>query len=800
MKYRLQKAAVLGSGVMGTGIACHLANIGLDVLMLDIVPFDISDADKSNPAVRNSIAAGSLKKAMKGKPAPLYDTAFAQRIEIGNFDDDFEKIKDADWIIEVVVERLDIKQQIFEKVEKHRKAGSLVTSNTSSIPIKMLVEGRSDDFKKHFCGTHFFNPPRYLRLLEVIPHEGSDPEMIDFFMHFGDVNLGKQTVLCKDTPAFIANRIGVMSGIKVFQLTEKYEMKIEEVDAITGPLIGRPKTATFRLQDLVGLDTGDKVSKFVVSACQEDEFMSTLGDAVTPGFMKFLLDNKFYGNKSGKGFYERTKERDENGKSIILALDLKTLQYEPAIKPRLEVVGKTRNIEQINKRLKALVEGDERENKFLREYFAALFAYSANRIPEISDEIYAVDDAMRAGYAWDLGPFEYWDAIGLAKGIEMAEAAGEAIPKWIKDLQANGIESFYKMEDGQKKYYSLASDSYQPVPSAAGFIILDTLRGKDPILSNSEANVLDLGDGVMCVEFASKSNAIGQGIGEAIQAAVDKAEAEGWNGVVIGNNAKNFTVGANLMNVGMLAAQKEFDQLDAMVHGFQQINMRIRTSKIPVVVATQGYVFGGGCEIAMHCDAGIIAAESYVGLVEVGVGLLPGGGGTKEMALRASDSYFEGDVQMPTLIEHFKPIATATVATSASDAYNYNYLLPTKDEICYNTPRNIAMAKAKVLELAPDYIAPTPREDIEVLGRGGLATLYTAINEFLLGKYMSEYDAEIARKVAYVICGGDLTSSQKVSEQYLLDLEREGFLALLGNQKTLDRIQYLLVNNKPLRN
>jgi 3-hydroxyacyl-CoA dehydrogenase len=800
MKYRLQKAAVLGSGVMGTGIACHLANIGMDVLLLDIIPFGASEEEKKNPVVRNSVANGALKSALKNRPAALYNKKFASRITTGNFDDDFDKIADADWIIEVVVERLDVKRQIFEKVEKHRKAGSLVSSNTSSIPIKMLAEGRSDDFQQHFCGTHFFNPPRYMRLLEIIPHDNSSQDVIDFFMHFGDVNLGKQTVLCKDTPAFIANRIGVMSGSKIFNLTEKYDMTIEEVDAITGPLIGRPKTATYRLQDLVGIDTSDKVSKFVLANVKDDEFIDSLDGKAVPKFMEFLVENKFLGNKTKKGFYERTNEKDENGKRIINALNLKTLEYAPAVKPRLAAVGTARKIELLDKRLQHLVDGEERENKFLKEYFAALLAYSANRVPEISDDIYSVDDAMRTGYAWDYGPFEYWDFIGMEKGMQIIKDCGEKIPQWITDLSSKGISSFYKMEAGKKMVYDFNSSTYIPVPGTEDFIFLDAIRSNKPIIKNSECTVHDIGDGVMCVEFTSKSNAIGEGIGQAVAEAIDLAEKDGWKGIVIGNNAKNFTVGANLMNIGMIAMQKDFDKLGEMVHGFQQVNMRIRTCKVPVVVATQGYVFGGGCEISMHCDAGVYAAESYIGLVEVGVGLLPGGGGTKEMALRASDKFFEGDVQMPTLIEHFKAIATAAVSTSAAEGFTHNYLLPERDQVSVNQLRNITLAKEKVLDLAKDYIAPTPRMDVEVLGRAGLSTLYSAINEFRLGNYMSEYDVEIARKVAYVMCGGDLTSSQKVSEQYLLDIEREGFLSLLGNQKTLDRIQYMLVNNKPLRN
>ncbi|MEM9259744.1 MAG: 3-hydroxyacyl-CoA dehydrogenase/enoyl-CoA hydratase family protein, partial [Bacteroidota bacterium] len=595
MQYRLKKVAVLGSGVMGSGIACHLANIGLDVLMLDIVPFDLSEEDKKNPVKRNSIVNGALAKAIKSKPAPLFKKDFASHITTGNFDDDFEKISDADWIIEVVIERLDIKKQIFARVDEHRKAGSLVTSNTSSIPINLLCEGRSDDFRAHFCGTHFFNPPRYLRLFEVIPHGGTKQEVIDFFMHYGDVYLGKQTVLCKDTPGFIGNRIGVMSGVQMMDLTVKYDMTIEEVDAITGSLIGRPNTATYRLQDLVGIDTSAKVSGFVMTNVAGDEYIEAVKTKEQPGFMKFLLENKFYGNKSGQGFYKKTKERDEKGKSIIHALNLKTLEYAPATKPR-PAIGKAKMIEDMGRRMQTLVSGDDKENKFLREYYAGLIAYSANRVPEIADDLYSVDDAMRTGYFWEYGPFETWDQIGLEEGITMIEETGGKVADWVKDMKAAGNTSFYRVEGGKKMYYDLATKAYKPVPSQEQYIILDTLREQSPIIKNDSCTVHDLGDGVMCVEFTSKSNSIDDAIGQAISDAIDKAEAEGWNGIVIGNNAKNFTVGANLMNVGMVAMQQDWDTLDKMVDGFQQLNMKIKTCKVPVVVATQGYVFGGGCE------------------------------------------------------------------------------------------------------------------------------------------------------------------------------------------------------------
>ena len=800
MKYRLKKVAVLGSGVMGSGIACHLANIGLEVIMLDIVPLDLEGDKLNDPKLRNSIVDRALQNSIRSKPAPLYHKSFASRISTGNFEDDFEKISDADWIIEVVIERLEIKHQVFEKVDQFRKNNSLVTSNTSSIPIHLLSKGRSDDFKAHFCGTHFFNPPRYLRLLEVIPTSDTLEVVTNFFMEFGKVNLGKQTVLCKDTPAFIGNRIGVMSATEMTILTKKYSFTVEEVDVLTGSLIGRPPTATFRLQDLVGLDTGDNVSRFVMDNVENDTYINKIKKLPESKFMRFLLDNKFLGNKSGKGFYEKTKKRDANGKTIINVLNLETLEYKPAVKPRMEIIRTAKGMELLDKRLQFLVDGDSKEHQFFKDYFGALFAYSAARVPEISDQYFPIDDAMRTGYVWDYGPFEYWDLIGFEKGIALVEALGESLPKWVHDLKASGVKSFYKYENGKKQYFNIQTKKFEVLPGKEAFIILDSYRAQKSIIKNSECTVHDIGDGVLCLEFTSKSNSIGEGIGRGIDEAIRLAEEGDWKGIVIGNNAKQFSVGANLMNVGMMAMQKQFDPLDKMVNDFQQINMRIRTSKIPVVVATQGYVFGGGCEIAMHCDAGVYAAESYIGLVEVGVGLLPGGGGTKEFAVRASDDFFEGDVQSPTLVNYFKTIATAAVSTSAYEAFDLNYLKKERDIISVNTPMNIGKAKDKVLLLSKNYIAPSVREDIEVLGRGGMSVLYSAINEFRLGDYMSDYDVEIARKIAYVICGGDLTSSQKVSEQYLLDIERENFMSLLGNQKTLDRIQYLLMNNKPLRN
>lgn len=774
---------------MGTGIAAQLAGCGLEVLMLDL------KSAEGNP---NRMAADSLANALKAKPAPFYDNKYASRIQTGNFDDDLPKIKDCDWIIEVVVERLDIKQQLYEKVEKFRTKGTPVTSNTSGIPIHLLAAGRSDDFRKNFCGTHFFNPVRYMRLLEIIPTADTDPELTAFFMHYGDVILGKQTVLCKDTPAFIANRVGVYAMAKIFQLTYELGLGIGTVDALTGPAIGRPKTGTFRLADLVGMDTAVHVIKGMKENCPDDEQISKME---VPAFLNFLVENKFFGNKSGQGFYKKTGQKDAKGRPVVEALNLQTLEYAVSQKEKLTIIDTLKQIEELPRRIKAVFKGDDKGAELLKRSFLGLFAYVSNRVPEISDTLYAIDDALRAGFAWEVGPFQYWDMAGVAETVQLAENQGETIAPWVKEMLAAGHSNFYKTEGGVRKYYNQSSKSYQPLPGGDAFIVLDTYRGNKAVYSNAECTLHDIGDGVLCLEFHSKMNAIGEGILRGINDSIKIAEEQGWKGLVIGNNAANFTAGANIMMIAMMAYQQEWDELNQAVNIFQQTSMRIRYSSIPVVIATQGYVFGGGCEFSMHSDAVVAAAESYVGLVEVGVGLLPGGGGTKEFAVRLSDEINrEGDVQIPRLIDKFKTIATAQVATSADEAFTYGYFQHQKDSIVRNSARNISEAKKKVLELADDYVQPIPRKDVFVLGRTGLGALYVAAHSLKLGHYASEHDIKIAQKVAWVLCGGDLTSPQLVSEQYLLDIEREMFLSLCGEPKTLERIQYMLENGKPLRN
>lgn len=794
---RIQQVAVLGAGVMGSGIACHLANAGFQVILLDIVTPDIPDSQQQQTAVRNRHVNQALASAIKSKPAPLYKKEYASRIETGNLTDDLHRIKTCDWIIEVVVERLDIKQQLFTRVEEFRTPGTLITSNTSGIPIHLMAAGRSDDFKRHFCGTHFFNPPRYLRLLEIIPTADTDKSVIAFLLEFGANYLGKKTVLAKDTPAFIANRIGVYAMARIYQLTNELGLPIDVVDKLTGPALGRPKTGTFRLGDLVGHDTAAHVIQGIRDNCPDDEQASAFE---IPPYLQFLLDNKFLGNKSGQGFYKKLPEKDPQGRTVYHILDLKTQTYQLPEKSQLASLEASKQIEDLGRRLDMFFKHEDAGATLIQKSLLGLFAYSANRIPEIADLPYQIDDALKAGFAWGNGPFELWDMIGLKKGIDLAVQAGEVIPVWIMDMAKNGHEKFYKIQNGRRFCYHPEEADYIEIPGQSAHVNLNYLRHQAPVYSNDEVVLHDIGDGVLCLEFRSKMNAIGEGILRGIQESIRIAEEGEWKGLVIGNQAQNFTVGANLMMIAMMAYQQEWDELNMAINLFQQTTMRCRYSRIPVVAATQGYVFGGGCEAIMHCDGVVAAAESYIGLVEVGVGLIPGGGGTKEFAVRISDSFSEGDVQVNTLIDHFKTIATATVATSAYEAYDLGYLLPQKDDVILDLEQHIFQAKARVLALSDHYVQPVLRQDITVLGRGGLATLYAAANELKLGRWASEHDIKIAKKVAWVLCGGDLTGSQQVSEQYLLDVEREAFMSLCGEQKTLERVQHMLQTGKPLRN
>ena len=801
-KRKIKKVAVLGSGIMGSRIACHFANIGLKTVLLDIVPNSLTPKEEAkgltleHPAVRNRLVNDALTTAIKSKPSPLYSQNAASLITTGNFDDNMDLLKDCDWIIEAVIERLDIKKIVFGNVEKYRKAGSLITSNTSGIPIQMLIEGRSEDFKKHFCGTHFFNPPRYLKLFEVIPSTETAPEVVDFFMKYGDLYLGKTTVLCKDTPAFIANRIGVFSVMAIFNIMEKMNMTIEEIDALTGPITGRPKSATFRTTDVVGLDTMVKVAKGIYDNCHNDEMRDYFK---LPDYVNKMLENVWFGDKTKQGVYKKTK--NAQGKTEILTLDLETFEYRPQEKPRLASIAAAKPIDNIQKRLKTLHSAGDKGAAFLNKVGNLTFQYVSNRIPEISDEVYKVDDALRAGFGWELGPFEYWDALGVAKTVKAMEESDNKAAQWIYDMLEAGCESFYKIADGKRQAYNPATKTYADIAGTEDYIKLDNYRDQKPIYQNSGTTLHDIGDGVLCLEFHTKMNAIGGEVLQGINAAIDIAERDGWKGIVIGNDAPNFSAGANLAMIFMLAIEQEYDELDFAIRAFQKTTMRVRYSSIPVVAAPRGLALGGGCEICLHADKVVAAAETYIGLVEVGAGVLPAGGGTKELALRASDGYYNGDVQVPALQNALMNIATAKVATSAHEAMEMGYFRKGTDRIVVNGDRVLAEAKKAVLELdAAGYTQPVERQDILVLGRAALGTFYTGVSSMKVAGYISDHDEHIAQKVAHVICGSDLSAPAKVSEQYLLDLERKGFLELLMQKKSLERIQSILQTGKPLRN
>jgi 3-hydroxyacyl-CoA dehydrogenase len=800
MTRRIKKVAVLGSGIMGSRIACHFANIGVNVLLLDIVPRELSDDEKKkgltieSKAVRNRIVNQAFTSAINSNPAPLYDKSFANRITLGNFDDDMSKIKDYDWTIEVVVENLDIKKKVFEQVEKHRKQGTLITSNTSGIPINFMLEGRSEDFQKHFCGTHFFNPPRYLKLLEIIPTAKTDPEIVDFFMHYGDLYLGKTTVLAKDTPAFIANRVGIFAILKVIDSMQKLGLNVDQIDKLTGPVIGRPKSATFRTSDVVGLDTLVKVANGLYAGLPNDEGRNTFK---LPDMVGKLMENNWLGDKTGQGFYKKTK--DAKGKTEILTLNLKTLEYEAKQKVSFGTLEATKPIENLKERFKPLLSGKDAAGDFYRDSFYALFQYVSNRIPEIADELYKIDDAVCAGFGWETGPFETWDSVDVTKTVTKMEEMGYKPNQWIYDMLKAGISSFYMAKDGIRHYYDITSKSYKAVPGAESYIVLDNIRESKVLWSNSGSTIFDLGDGVINVEFHTKMNTLGGEVVEGINKAIDMAEKD-YRGLVIGNQGAQFSAGANLGMIFMHAIEQEFDEVDFMIRHFQNTMMRVRYSSVPVVVAPHGLTLGGGCEMSLHADIIQAAAETYIGLVEVGVGLIPGGGGTKELAKRVSDSFETGDVELNALQNAFMNIATAKVATSAEEARGMHILRP-QDRISVNKDRQIADAKSAVIELADaGYTMPIQASNIKVQGKTGMALFMAGVNGMKMGRYISDHDLKIANKIGYVMCGGDLSYPQEVTEQYLLDLEREAFLSLTGEKKTLERIQSILTTGKPLRN
>jgi len=801
MKRFIKKVAVLGSGVMGSRIACLFAGIGVEVLLLDIVPKDV---DANAPASqKNKLVNDALQAAIKSNPSPVYTKDVIKHITTGNFNDNMKDIASCDWVIEVVVERLDIKQQVYEQVEKFRKQGTLITTNTSGIPIHTLSEGRSEDFKKHFCGTHFFNPPRYLRLLEIIPTPETDTAVTDFLMHYGDVFLGKTTVLAKDTPAFIANRIGVFGMMSIFNTMEKFNLSIDEIDALTGPIIGRPKSATFRTADVVGIDTLVKVANGVEENCADDEAKDLFK---IPAWLQTMIDNKWLGEKTGQGFFKKvivpfdegSPEEQKRDKEIY-TLDLKTLEYTPRTKPHFDSIKLAEVVEDLKPRLKMLFASKDKAGDFYRHFHYALFSYISHRIPEISDELYRIDDAIIAGFGWEIGAFESWDLLDVTETTKAMKAAGFTVASWVDDMLNAAYTSFYKTENNIRLYYDVGSKKYLPVPSANNFIILENYKNK-VVWQNNNAWLYDIGDDVVALQWQTKMNTIGSEVLQSINKSIDIAE-EKFKGLVIANSGANFSAGANVGMIFMFAIEQDYDDLDMAIRMFQKAMMHVRYSSVPVVVAPHGLTLGGGCEMNLHADKIYAAAETYIGLVELGVGLIPGGGGTKEFALRAADEMHEDEPETITLKNRFLTIATAKVATSAFEGYNIGILRKGHDEVVMNPQRRIGEAKNAVIEMYDNgYVQPVQRKDIKVLGRSALGALYAGINGMWRANYATEHDALVARKLAYVMCGGDLSEQSLVSEQYLLDLEREAFLSLSGQRKTLERIEAVIKKGKPVRN
>ena len=801
MNKHIKKVAVIGSGIMGSGIACHFANIGVEVLLLDIVPRELNDKEKAkgltleDKIVRNRLVNDSLTAALKSKPSPIYHQKFASRISTGNLEDDIAKISKVDWIIEVVVERLDIKKMVFETIEKHRKPGTLITSNTSGIPIKFMSEGRSDDFQKHFCGTHFFNPARYLKLFEIIPGPETSQEVLDFLNGYGEQFLGKTSVVAKDTPAFIGNRIGIFSIQSLFHTVKDMGMTIEEVDKLTGPVIGRPKSATFRTVDVVGLDTLVHVANGIYENCKDDERLELFK---LPGFINTMMESKWLGSKTGQGFYKKSKDKD--GKTEILTLDLDTMDYRAKKSAKFATLELTKTIDKVVDRFAVLVGGKDKAGDFYRKSFGQLFAYVSHRIPEITDELYKIDDAMKAGFGWEHGPFQIWDAVGLEKGLEFIKAEGLEAAAWVQEMKASGNEKFYSVKDGATYFYDIPKKSAEKIPGQDAFIILDNIRKTKEVYKNSGVVVEDLGDGILNVEFQSKMNTIGGDVLAGLNKAIDLAEKD-FQGLVVGNQAANFSVGANIGMIFMMAVEQEYDELNMAIKMFQDTMMRIRYSSIPTVSAPHGMTLGGGCELSLHADMVVAAAETYIGLVEFGVGVIPGGGGSKEFAVRAQDTFKKNDVELNVLQEYFLTIGMAKVSTSAYEAYDLGILQHGKDIVVVNKDRQIATAKAHAKLMAESgYTQPVKRTDIKVLGKQALGMFLVGTDSMEASHYISEHDKKIANKLAYVMAGGDLSEPTMVNEQYLLDLEREAFLSLCTERKTLERIQHMLKTGKPLRN
>lgn len=801
MNRKINRVAVLGSGVMGSRIACHFANAGVQVLLLDIVPRELSEEDlakgfkASDKSFKNKIVDVALQAAIKSSPSPLYQKEKIKYIKTGNFDDNLSDIKNCDWVIEVVIENLEIKKSLFDKVELHRTPGTLITTNTSGIPIHDLTAGRSEDFIQHFCGTHFFNPPRYLPLLEIIPTDKTKKEVTDFLLHYGDHFLGKTTIECNDTPAFIANRIGVFAMMDLFHQVEKSELSVEDIDKLTGPVLGRPKSATFRTCDVVGLDTlvhvANDLYKNAVNDLDRDTFL-------LPSFIKQMVDNKWLGDKTKQGFYKKIKTAD--GKSEIQSLNLSTLEYNTQKKTKFAVLETTKGIDDLAQRLPLLFNADDKAGKFYQAVLLNLFHYVSFRIPETADKINKIDEALKAGFGWEMGPFEMWDALGIKNVCDILKQQNIVYASWVDEMLNANFLSFYSKKEHNYQVYNPLLKQYEDNNSFKDIIILKHKTDDAIVFENTGVKIKDIGDNVICCEFQTKMNTVGGDVMQGVMKAIDLAE-KNYQGLVIGNQGPNFSAGANLALVYMLACEQDWDEIDMACRMFQKMNMRIRYSSIPVVVATQGLSLGGACEMSLHADKVQAAAETYTGLVEAGVGIIPAGAGTKEFALRLSDSFIEGDIEINNLRERFMTIAMAKVSTSAAEAFDNGIFRKGIDEVTLNGRRLISEAKKSVIELAEaGYVMPQPRKDIKVLGVQGLGAIQAAASIMKAGNYISDHDKLISEKLAYIMCGGDLSSPTLVSEDYLLQLEREAFLSLCGTRKTLERIQAILTTGKPLRN
>ena len=797
----------MGAGTMGARIAAHLANAGLPCVLLDIVPPELTPDERrkglslENPAVRNRIVAAGLEAAKKSRPAAFFTPQAARLVTLGNLEDDLKLIADADWIIEAVAENLEIKRSLFSRVEQFRKPGAIVTTNTSGLPVHLIAEGRSSDFQQHWAGTHFFNPPRYMKLVELIAGPQTSPHVLETLEETCDQRLGKGVVLAKDTPNFIANRIGTFSLMNALRVMTRLEMTVEEVDACTGPAFGQPKSATFRTADIVGLDVLVHVVRNIFDNVPADESREIYR---IPALIDEMTKRGWLGEKAGKGFYRREKK---DGESEILSLDWRTMEYRPRQKPRFASIETGKQIESTPERLRALVEpclngaGGDKASQFLWGSLSETCLYAARRIPEIAASVVDVDRAMRWGFAWELGPFEIWDAVGVERMAKALEKQGKGMPPIVAELLASGRKSFYEAEKGSTGYFDLASRAYRRVAEPSGIIVLKSLKERSKtVQENSGASLVDLGDGVLCCEFHAKMNAIGGDIVAMLNAGVKRLEGD-FEAMVIANDAANFSVGANLMLLLISAQEEEWDEIHLAVRQFQRVNMALKYAPRPVVAAPQGMALGGGCEISLHSARIQAAAEAYMGLVETGVGLIPGGGGTKEMLIRANEhAATSEDMDLfHALKPVFETIAMGKVSTSAEEARSLGFLRR-EDLVSMNRDRLVGDAKQTALAmLRAGYRVPAAPE-IRVLGEEFLAAAKLAIHMMLRGQYISEYDAVVGRKLASILAGGSLSAPQTVSEQYLLDLEREAFVSLCGERKTQERIAHTLKTGKPLRN